>query len=148
MSLQIYSSYELELTFNGQIPLCVTGLVLAESTTLIRNLSTASSWKRFDPNLQSFSIQCDGIDEGAYNLFKAAGKDPVPFIIRTTDDNITIAGEVIVKTKQRTRTPEETTFSVTLLGYTAIPSSELFDFLLLEDGDFILQENDDKIIIS
>lgn len=148
MPLQPYKSYELLFDFNGSTPVCLTGLVLGESTELINRISD-SGWKRHDPNLQSFGILCEGIDQGAYALFKAAGKSPVPFQINTADLAIFESGQVMVQKLERTNLPDQDPkFSVTLIGYLRVITTNFAsNYLLQEDLDLILQENGDRIII-
>lgn len=147
MALQRYKSYEITFTWGGVEPTCLTGMILSEVTQEVREVRLEGTWRRFRTSLQSFTIALEGIDQGAWDLFKAAGRTPIAFTIQTPDLEVDISGQAIVQTLNKRRTPQETFFSVNLQGHTAIASADSFDYLLLEDGDYLLLENFDKIIL-
>lgn len=148
MPLQPYKSYDLFLLFDGQEPVCITGITLELNTTTVNKVDGATGqWKSYRSNLQGFIIDVEGLQGDGYQIFKAAGKTQVPFRLRTSDFAIDEVGFVTVERLKREVGFQDNTFSVTLRGQTAITQNDTFDFLLIEDGDFLLQEDGDKIRI-
>ena len=150
--MEFYDGAELKLFVDGVQPECLTGVTLSESMSLEVDNRAPLGWESFRPNLQEYTISCDGFDEGGYLYLLALKRQftLVDWEINTPDLNIDITGQVYVTEVSRTSPfDNDNTFNATLKGFGRINLAVVGDsFRLLEDGDFRLLEDGDRRLLE
>lgn len=149
--MEFYSGSILTLTIDGEILNCDISDSLSEIMSLAPSQAAPLGWSQSRPNLQSYQISVNGLDDGAYLFLRPKKRSLalVEWILRTPDLYINVAGDAYITQLDRTSPAgERDTFSAVLTGFGRIVNLSDVEFLLLEDGDFILLESGDRIYLE
>lgn len=145
----VYLPEDISFTIDLQTVNCLTSISLEDTIDLVSLSLDDISWSRRRGTLQSWTITLQGEGTQGYTLLrdKLRAKIAVAVDLRTNDNEIVQQGSAMIIDLSREVDVETEKFSATLLGIGVIDASVQRDFLLQEDGSYILQEDGGRIII-
>lgn len=146
--IQYYDADGVQFTIDNISIRCLIGVTLSERTDSIEVFN--DNWQQSDANMQSYTIQLNGIDLGGFEYLRTFKRSRSIFTWTLTDYYgiaLNQQGSCIVESISRNDVEgENITFSATLRGIGLISVIELTpSYILQEDDFFILQEDDFKI---
>lgn len=121
--MDIYDGADLTLLIDGATPDCLENVSLNETISFEPDARDADGWDTFRPNLQEFTINLSGQNEGGYAVLLAIKRSfsRIGWQINTTDANITNSGSGYITEISRSEPADgNQTFNATIRGYGAI----------------------------
>lgn len=147
----VYLPEDIVFTIDLQTVNCLTSITL-EDVIDIKDIPLGDiRWSRRQGTIQSWQITLEGEGQEGYTLLRGLfrSRTAADISISTTDNEIVQTGSAIVIDIRRDIDASEDSekFSAFLLGIGVIDATIVNDFLLIETGDYLLQENASRIII-
>lgn len=122
--MEVYQSYNLEITVEGSAPQCIEGVTLGESLLVQDIVGDDTSWRNYRANLQDFVLGINGVDRGAYAVLRALkrARTVIDFDLRTSDDLTVTTGSGVISSIQRSHPGDgtEPVWSAQISGYNGL----------------------------
>lgn len=143
-----YLPSDITLTLNGVPVVCLQGVSISEQSDTFERKVNDIEWEDKVVNLQRWeaSVAGTGAQDIATvrNLFRS--KDQIIFRLEFTDGTVIISGPaIIVDFVREVAVDENDKFSARLIGVRTVGQLAESDFLILQDGDYLLQEDGSRI---
>ncbi len=148
--MEVYAGEYFTVLIDGEPFECIAQVSLSESSDLVNIYQGSVDYRKSAINLQGWQVAISGYGLEGYAKIRGwfRAKQQVSFSLATNDGLIAQQGTAEVIDFNRTAdTSEQDAFSATLLGVGPLLNVGEASFLLLENGDYLLQESGDRIII-
>lgn len=145
---QLYDGADFTLTIDGLQLNCVSRVGISENMDFLPGVRELQGFTTSRDNLQSYQLDVDGTDDGAYSYLYPyySGRTYFNFTYGSNDGEIVDKGIGFIK--EITRSSDENgdqTFAATIIAFGVVENTTELSFLLLEDGDYILLEDASRI---
>ncbi len=148
--MEVYAGEFFRLELDGELFDCLTQITISEGAETAAIFQGAVTFQNLQINLQSWQANINGYGIDGYKKLRGwfREKQQISFRLYSIDGEIIESGIAEIINFSRTiNSVTDDEFSASLLGVRALQNETVRNFLLLENGDYLLQESGDRIII-